>query len=154
MSNPLLTNRLYYIIWLGNPTSLIASCKPYEQYATDRKQIQEALSRYIDIDAWFLEFSELYRAWVEDGSLRLYDIHDEINASMMTAIAKSNIELEPGNITLLYWFDSDRSELGDEWEWTADPIDNAPLTNLGPEYYSKSRLVCEKHRLVFPDKDA
>lgn len=150
-----LTNRLYYLIWMGNPTSLIVNCKPYPEFVTaDRKRIMEVLRQYIDVDYWFHEFSEAYRAWTDDGDTGLYDIQAEVNTSMLAAIAQANTDLAGQGLTLFYWFDIDRTDANENWEWKTDPIENNPLTDLGPEYYNKCRLVCEKHFLVFPNKDA
>ncbi|PQJ11629.1 hypothetical protein CJD36_007485 [Flavipsychrobacter stenotrophus] len=114
----------------------------------------EVLRKYIDVDTWFLDFSETYRAWMDEDDTEIYNINAPINTSMMAAIAQANTELAAEGLMLFYWFNKDVTELDEEWEWKTDPIDNNPLTDLGPEYYDKSRLVCEKHFLVFPHNDA
>ncbi len=155
MPNELNNYRLYYFIWMGNPTSLVIKCKPDEGHAvTDRKRIMEVLRQYIDVDSWFLDFSETYRAWMEEDDMEIYNINAPINASMIAAIVRANKKLATEGLMLFYWFDRDRTGVEDDWEWTTDPIDGNPLTDLGPEFYDKCRLVCEKHFLVFPLKDA
>ncbi|WP_133162543.1 hypothetical protein [Flavipsychrobacter stenotrophus] len=155
MPNELNNYRLYYLIWMGNPTSLIVKCKPYQGFTpSDRTRTMEVLRKYIDVDTWFLDFSETYRAWMDEDDTEIYNINAPINTSMMAAIAQANTELAAEGLMLFYWFNKDVTELDEEWEWKTDPIDNNPLTDLGPEYYDKSRLVCEKHFLVFPHNDA
>ena len=64
------------------------------------------LANYIDINEWKYLYERAYREWLHDISDTVYNIHDQINLSMVNALLQLNEALN--DRCIYYWFDIDR----------------------------------------------
>ncbi len=139
-------NEIFKIVWLPQQDEIIFNAK-YETPVSLHSDLYSKLATYIDIGEWKYLYEKAYRNWLDDISDAVYNIHDQVNRSMIVALIQLN-ETLPGR-RLCYWFDIDRTH-NEGFTWKCCPISGKELILLGDGYSRKNSFISPEYPLVFP----
>ncbi|ANI89330.1 hypothetical protein A9P82_08510 [Arachidicoccus ginsenosidimutans] len=143
-------NTLYKFLWLPDEQEVVRLMKTEEKASSiDIEIIIENLKKHINISTWYKEYAFLYHEWLNNDINTIYDIYEDINESMISAIKKVNKELIRYQMLLFYWFDIDRT-LNENWIWKEDPFSHNKLFLLDASYKEINRKVSLENFIVFP----
>jgi hypothetical protein len=139
-------NDLTKIMWLPDQQEILFQMKTEESLSLASKHYKEMYA-FIDLDNWRNSYGQAYGNWLNKDDHRIYDINDDVNLIMISALAKANEALNQR--IFFYWFDVDRTD-NEKFNWEYCPISKKRLVKLGPDFPKINSLVSPDYPLVFP----
>lgn len=137
---------LVKIMWIPGTKKVLWNMKNEKQYL-DNKLFYVFLNSQLNLNVWVQEYTKLYRSWLENDDVSIFDLNHKINFNMIKSIKKFN--MLSSAVILFYWFDVERSSQP-EFQWEKCPKSQSQLISLGDEFHYLNRFV-SKDYLVLPD---
>lgn len=140
--------KLLKIMWLPGEESFIWEMKDETQVGL-YSDIQSLVQKHINMQEWSKAYESLYKKWLNEDVMEIYNLNNNVNARMLSEIKQFN-EMHKCDYLIFYWFDEDRTNSEKAFSRTVSPLSLDKLIDLGERYHYLNRLISLKDYLVLP----
>lgn len=138
---------MYKIMWVPGTIRVIWDMVKERQLPLSAQAYADIASLGFDLKKWATDYHKHYQIWLEEDSGQVFDLHHEINQSVIEMLVSLNQNTEAYKV--FYWFDIDRDKAPD-FKWEHCPIANTPLKMNSHAVHANNRFLSEEFPLVMP----
>lgn len=143
------TGGLYSLLWLPDSSTCLW-CMQSDQELLLTHPVAQRFGQLLDLTHWRAAYAEYYRLWLEEDDATIHQWQHPLNWQALRAALRFN-EQYAALGQIFCWLDVDRSQAANvDFRWQFSPVSGERLTDLGPEFHPRYRLVCWTDALVMP----